>query len=198
MVRNANLDAHLSALLFLGSAVLLALLLVSVVVLTIWGRHRQRYAMAGLLVLILGYGLSLAGFSLFSREQTLARGQEKYFCELDCHLAYSVQSVERAKTIGDATASGEFYIVKVRARFDESTTAPWRPRDVHVSPVPLNFTIVDGHGRALQRSLAGQSAWDASHGSGRSLLDPLLPGESYETTLVFDVPPDAGSPRLLA
>jgi hypothetical protein len=198
MIRNVNLDAHFSALLFLGSAVLLALLLISFVVLAIRSRPRQRYAITGLLLLILGYGLSLVGFALFSRERTLARGEEKYFCELDCHLAYSVQKVERVKNIGSANASGEFYIVTVRVRFDESTTAPWRRRDAPLTPVPLNFAVVDSQGRAIQRSLIGQSAWDENPGSSRSLRDTLLPGESYETTLVFDVPADAGSPRLLA
>src|ERR1700743_11885 len=182
MYSNVNLDAHLSALLFLGSAARLLLLLLSLVVLFFWRRIWLHPVITGLAVLVVSYGILLLAFSLFSRERTLARGEEKYFCELDCHLAYSVQSVERAKTIADATASGEFYIVKVRTRFDESTTASWRPRDVPVSPVPLNFTIVDGQGRALQRSLAGQSAWDASHGSGGSLLDPLRPGEAFENT----------------
>ena len=30
------------------------------------------------------------------------------------------------------------------------------------------------------------------------MLEPLVPGDSYQTTLVFDVPADVASPRLLA
>jgi hypothetical protein len=198
MYRNVNLDAHLSALLFLGGAGLLVVLAIAGAVLCFWNRHWLRYAIGALAVLVIGYGGLLLAFSLFSRERTLTRGEEKYFCELDCHLAYSVRQVERAKIIGNTTANGEFYIVTLRARFDETTTAPWRPRDVPLTPDPLDFAVIDEQGRAVQRSSAGQSAWGALHETPTSLLRPLLPGESHDLTLVFDVPADLPSPRLLA
>ena len=198
MYSNVNLDAHLSALLFLGSAGLLVLLVIATAVLCFWRRPWLRYAITALATLVIGYGLLLLAFSLFSRERSLAQGKEKYFCELDCHLAYSVQQVERVKTIGTTSAAGEFYIVTVRVRFDETTTAPWRPRDVPLVPDRLGFSVVDEQGHALQSSSAGQNAWNALYGTPTSLLEPLRPGESYESTLIFDVPPDAPSPRLLA
>ena len=40
--------------------------------------------------------LSCLAFSAGSHETDLARGQEKYFCEIDCHLAYSVVDVNDA------------------------------------------------------------------------------------------------------
>ena len=123
MYRNVNLDAHLAALMFLGSAGLLVLLTVTTLILGVWRKQWLRYTMTALVVLAIGYGLLLAGFSLFSRDRTLARGEEKYFCELDCHLAYSVQAVQRIKSIGDVRAGGEFYVVTIRTRFDEATTA---------------------------------------------------------------------------
>ena len=159
MYRNVNLDAHLGALLFLGSAGLLALLLIAIVVQAFWRRQWLRYMLTALAVLVIGYGVLLLAFSLFSREHTLATGEEKYFCELDCHLAYSVQRVERVKTIGNVTANGEFYVVTLRSRFDASTTAPCRPRDVPLTPDPLGFAVVDGQGRQVERSTAGQAAW---------------------------------------
>jgi hypothetical protein len=198
MYSNANLDAHLSALLFLGSAGLLAVLLIGIPITALWRRHWLRYSVTALAVLVIGYGALLLAFSLFSHERTLARGEEKYFCELDCHLAYSVQNVERARTIGYTTSTGEFYIVTVRARFDQTTIATWRPRDVPLTPVPLDFALIDNQGRVVQRSSAGQNAWDALHGTPASLLNPVLPGESYESTLVFDVPTAVQPPRLLA
>ena len=167
-------------------------------VLAFWRRQWLRYVLTALAVLVIGYGVLLLAFSLFSREHTLATGEEKYFCELDCHLAYSVQRVERVKTIGNATANGEFYVVTLRSRFDASTTAPWRPRDVPLTPDPLGFAVVGGQGRQVEGSAAGQAAWEAQHGLQKSLMDPLLPGEARETTMVFDVPPDVQSPRLLA
>ena len=198
MYRNVNLDAHLSALLFLGSAVLLIVLLVSMLVIAVWRRQWLRYSVTALAVLVVGYGVLLLAFSLFSRERILARGEEKYFCELDCHLAYSVQKVERTKQIGDAIANGEYYIVTVRSRFDETTTAPWRPRDAEITPDPLSFSLVDGHGDAVPRSATGQAAWNRFHGATPNLFQPLRPGESVEATLVFDAPPAMQAPRLLA
>ena len=198
MYRNVNLDAHLSALLFLGSAALLIVLLISIVAIAVWRRQWLRYSVTALAVLVAGYGVLLLVFSLFSRERILARGEEKYFCELDCHLAYSVQKVERIKQIGDAIANGEFYIVTLRARFDETTTAPWRPRDATLTPDPLSFALVDGHGDAVPPSASGQAAWNAFHGPPANLSKPLRPGEAVEATLVFDAPPAMHSPRLLA
>src|SRR5262249_55123448 len=48
---------------------------------------------AGALFAAVVYGVLLLGASLVSRERTLASGERKYFCEMDCHLAYSVDSV---------------------------------------------------------------------------------------------------------
>ena len=57
---------------------------------------------------------------------------------------------------------------------------------------------VDAHGDLIGLSTPGQEAWSAAHGPSPSLFRPLLPGESREATLVFDVPPGMGGPRLLA
>ena len=65
-------------------------------------------------------------FSFTSNEQALARGQEKHFCELDCHLAYSIIAVTDSKTIGSATANGTFRSVTIKTRFDEHTISPRR------------------------------------------------------------------------
>ena len=75
----------------------------------------MRYSLLAIVVLLAGYGLLLAVFSLTSYDRTVARGDEKFFCALDCHIAYSVQNVERMKTIGDTTAQGEFCVVTVRS-----------------------------------------------------------------------------------
>ncbi len=198
MYFNTNFEPHLSALLFLGTAGLLLVLTVASVGLSFSRRQWLRYSLGAILLLLIGYGSLLLGFSVFSHERTLARGQEKYFCELDCHLAYSVQQVERVKQIGDTVASGEFYVVTIRVRFDETTTAPWRPRDVPLTPDPLNFMLVDAHGDAVPPSASGQKAWDALHGGSPYLFSPLRPGESAEAAFIFDAPPAMRSPRLLA
>jgi hypothetical protein len=172
------------------------LLTIATLVLLFWRRQYLRYTLRAIAVLAFGYGILLLAFSAFSHERTLARGQEKYFCELDCHIAYSVQNVQRLKSIGDVTAGGEFYVVTVRSRFDPTTIAPWRG-DAPLTPNPHDVKLIDSRGQGLKPSLAGQQAWDAAHGASASLLQPLRPGESYEATLVFDVPPDVSSARVL-
>ena len=143
-----------------------------------------------------GYGLLLAAFSYTSFDRTARRGDEKYFCEMDCHIAYSVQNVERAKSIGNVAAQGEFVIVTLRSHFDERTIAPWRGNSP-LRPDPVSLELLDGNNRSYPVSTAGQEAWVATNGQPHSLRDPLRPGESFETTWVFEVPPDAQSVRLL-
>ena len=39
----------------------------------------------------------LAAFSYTSYDRTVARGDEKFYCGMDCHIAYSVQNVAGMK-----------------------------------------------------------------------------------------------------
>ena len=121
--------------------------------------------------------------SLASRTQELAVGTEKHICEVDCHLAYSVAGVKTVKVWGGRTAQGMFYVITVRVRFDSGTIASWRPRDVPLSPNGRSVALIDVQGR---RYPATSEALDRQ----------LLPGQEYTTDFVFDVPADAGTPRL--
>ena len=121
--------------------------------------------------------------SLASRTQELAVGTEKHICEVDCHLAYSVAGVKTVKVWGGRTAQGLFYVITVRVRFDSGTIASWRPRDVPVYPNGRSVALIDAQGR---RYPAATDALDRE----------LLPGQEYTTDFVFDVPADAGMPRL--
>lgn len=121
--------------------------------------------------------------SLASRTQELAVGTEKHICEVDCHLAYSVAGVKTVKVWGGKTARGMFYVITVRVRFDSGTIASWRPRDVPVYPNGRSVALIDVQGR---RYPAATDALDRQ----------LLPGQEYTTDFVFDVPADAGTPRL--
>ena len=49
----------------------------------------------------------LAGAAFFSRERTLRPGEWKYFCEVDCHIAYSVESVRTVKTLEPTGVGGQ-------------------------------------------------------------------------------------------
>ncbi len=197
MYTNGNFESHLAALCFLGTLGLTALLAVATVVLFLTRRNWARYTLLAIVVLLAGYGLLLGFFSWASYDRTVARGDEKFYCGMDCHIAYSVQKVERVKAIGDATAKGEFYVVTVRSHFDERTIAPWRG-DSPLNPDPPSLTLLDAGGRSYPVSPAGQKAWEGAHPGSHSLNDPLRPGESYETTWVFEVPPDAQPVRMFA
>jgi len=192
-----NLEPHIAALLFLGTVALLVLLVVAAIVFSFRRRDKLRHALAAIAVLVLGYGALLLVYCAFSRERILGRGEEKYFCELDCHIAYSVQNVQRTKSIGSTTADGEFYVVTVRVRFDETTIAAWRPRDAPLPPNPRLISLVADCGPELGPSSAGQRAWEQIHGPSASLSEPLRPGESYQTMFVFDVPTGLQYPKLL-
>jgi hypothetical protein len=143
-------------------------------------------------VLLAGYAATLVGASAASHQWELGPGQEKYFCEIDCHLAYSVRSVETAKTLGagasQKTAVGNFYVVNLRTRFDEKTISPTRG-DSPLTPSPRMVTLVDNQGNEYPVSPEGQQALQASLGDKWiPMTQPLRPGESYSTQLVFDLP----------
>jgi hypothetical protein len=201
MNTNVNLSAPVGVLCFIGACFVMAMLgLVALHALVVrrFGRARVTLLMlAG--VLAVYFGLMLV-FSLASGERVLARGGEKHFCEIDCHLAYSVADVRRAKTLGDgagaATARGEFYVVTMKTRFDETTISPKRG-DGQLYPNPRGLTVFDDKGRAYPVSEEGRRALAASASAGTPLDTPLRPGESYTTELVFDLPADARDPVLL-
>ena len=198
---NVNLEAAVGVLAFLGSgfvAVLLALVLAHALATRRYARARKT-AVVGVALGAL-YLVAVLGFSLASGERVLAGGQEKYFCEIDCHLAYSVTGVRRAKTLGGpgaaATAGGEFYVVTVRTRFDPETISP-RRGDSPLTPNPRDASVYDADGKRYEVSAEGQRALDAVGGAGRPFSTALRPGESYETVLVFDLPEGVRDPTLL-
>jgi hypothetical protein len=197
MYSNGNFEAHLAALCFLGTAGLTIVLAVATVVFFFTHRAWAWYTLLAIAVLLAGYGLLMAAFSFTSYDRTVARGDEKFYCGMDCHIAYSVRNVERTKTVGDVTANGEFYVVTLRSHFDERTIAPWRGNGA-LTPDPPTLVLVDGGGREHRVSAVGQKAWEVEHPRTHSLRDPLRPGESYETTWVFDVRTEAESVRMFA
>src|ERR1043166_1339365 len=201
MNANVNLAAPVGVLGFLGACfVLLVLGLLALHALVVRRFGRARLALAAMAcVLAVYFGLTLV-FSLASAERVLARGEEKHFCEVDCPLAYSVVDVTRAKAIGEgpgaASARGDFYVVTVRTRFDETTISPQRG-DALLYPNPRSLTVRDDRGRVYPVSDDGERALASFGGTGTPIETPLRPGESYTTRLVFDLPADARSPTLL-
>lgn len=191
--------SHLVILAFLGTGALLGVAALGAV--AALAARRISVFKAILVTASLTGGLYagiLLVFSARSQEVVLAAGQTKYFCEADCHVAYSVTSVTTAKTLGEgahaATANGIFYVVTVRSWFDGETTTPRRPTGLPLSPNPRVVYAFDDAGQRYTTSLAGQKAILAST---VPLTHALRPGESYETVLVFDLPENSKQARLL-
>ncbi len=86
-----------------------------------WRTAARRIAM----VATAGAGLYLAALAVVgaaSGERTLPPGGKKYFCEIDCHLAYSVLSEEATSPIRRCGPSGDgLRVVRV-----ETTRRPSR------------------------------------------------------------------------
>jgi hypothetical protein len=198
---NVNFPAPLGVVGFLGASfvlVVLGLVAMHALVVRRYGRARVSLALLGC-VTALYFGVVLI-FSFASGERVLARGEEKHFCEIDCHLAYSVVGVRRAKSLGSGAAQteagGEFLVVTLKTRFDETTISP-RRGDGELYPNPRRLTVYDADGHSYAPSEEGSRALAAESAGGMPLDTPLRPGESYTTELVFDLPTTARDARLL-
>jgi len=193
--------APIVVLLFLGSA---ALIVASLIVLLYAAvRKSSRFAAIGgssLLTTVFCYGTLLMGTSLLSREIILPAGGSKYFCEIDCHLAYSIAGTQTAATLGmnmqQTPTKGKFVVVRVKTWFDPSTISPHRG-DGPLTPNARRVLLTDDTGHSYSISLLGQTAVGQLPSSGAPLTQSLRPGESYTSDLVFDVARDARGLRLL-
>ena len=201
MYTNVNLAAPLGVLALLGTGLVLGtagLILVYTIL------ARKFLTMIAVLfsasVILVLYLVAMLVLSFFSREQVLTRGQEKHFCEIDCHLAYSILDVRQTKTLGtppnQISAAGSFYVVQIKTRFDETTINPNRGNGL-LTPNGRVATVVDEQGREYATSQDGEMALAQAHGSGKPLTTPVRPGEFYTTSLVFDLPTGVDNPTLL-
>lgn len=189
MNTNVNLEAPIAALTLLGTGFLLlvaAVVLVQSLVVRKAGRARIVLIVMGAIA-----GLYLAmilAFSAASRNHMLARGEEKHFCELDCHLAYSIANVSETNPSGNAAtqSNARQTVITIKTRFDETTIAPWRGNGL-LYPNSRVLTLFDDRGnRYLPLSQ-----------TGTPLTTPLRPGESYTTDVVFSLPHDMKPVKLL-
>jgi len=147
-----------------------------------------------------GYFLLLSGVSIASSEEILPPGGWKYFCEIDCHIAYSLAGAQTAATLGpemqQITAHGKFVIVRIKTWFDEHSISAHRGNGP-LTPNRRMVVLVDDTGRSFEPSAEGQAALAGLGGTSTSLTQALRPGESYLTVFVFDVPKDSQGLRLL-
>lgn len=206
MYTNVNLAAPLGALALLGSGFLFfvaGLLLVYSIV-----RKKLGPTKFAVLTLFLVCGLYLAAlliFSLASSERLLARGEEKHFCEIDCHLAYSISDVQQPKDLVEVgikaaprelDTAGLFWVVTIKTRFDETTIGANRG-DGLLYPNSRIVSVMDESGREYLPAPQAQRALENSNAAGTGMTVPLRPGESYSSTFIFDLPWDIKKPTLL-
>jgi hypothetical protein len=180
---NMNFPAPLAVMAFLAAAAGVVLALAAAAI--AWFARKPKLARACLLTVSAGaalYALLLFGFSLASRPQILTRTQEKYFCEIDCHLAYSLLDVKT-----EPAAGATHYVVTIRTRFDETTTSPTRPKDAPLTPSPRTVLLIDDSSHHQYRPVAVE---------GTPLETPLKPSDAYTTQLAFEVPPTANPKNL--
>jgi len=195
MFTNTNLAAPIGALALLGTGFLLLMLALAFVY-TLAKRHfrANKLVLAGAAVIVSLYLAVLLLFSFTSSEQALSRGQEKHFCELDCHLAYSIVAVTDSKSLSSptaqTTASGTFRTITIKTRFDEETISPHRGNSL-LYPNKRVVALVDDQGRKYLPSAEAQRVLESANLAGSPLNTPLRPSESYTTTLAFDLPTTA-------
>jgi hypothetical protein len=200
----AESSPHLApfvVLLFLGAvfvtAVSLLILLYGV------ARRSKRYASIGgcaALSVISSYLFVLCGVSLVSSKKVLPPGGWKYFCELDCHIGYSVSGVATTAAIGPdlqpTPAQGQFVIVRLKIWFDPRTISPHRG-DGPLTPNARRVVLVDTNEHAYAEFPAGEAALARTQNEAGPLRQPLRPGQSFARDIVFDVPKAASGLRLL-
>jgi hypothetical protein len=191
MNTNVNLLAPIGVMALLGTGFLLFVAGLVLIQSLVVRRHgRAKFVLLAMLSIAGAYLAAILVLSLASHEKVLARGQEKHFCEIDCHLAYSVINTRQL------TAQGTYTIVTIKTRFDETTISARRGNGL-LYPNSRVLTLVDERGNKYSPSAAAQSALDTGQSSGKPLVAPLRPGESYTTEVVFDLPADAKASTLL-
>jgi hypothetical protein len=191
-----QLAVILSMLTLLGTGALLVVASLVAGWAAISGRRELlRKALGGALGLIAGYALLLFGAGLLSRNNLVTPDGEKYFCEIDCHLAYRVMAIRPVAQVAGAT--GKVWAVELRTRFDETTISAHRGREAPLSPSPRHVALRDSAG-GLHESMAGTEAWLAGQPvASTPLTKELRPGDAYTTTLLFDLPAGAMPAQLL-
>ena len=201
MYTNVNLAAPLGAFALLGTGFLLLTAGLTLGYSIVMKKPRLTKVALLTIVLVAGvYLTTMLVYSFASSEKVLARGEEKHFCEIDCHLAYSVTDVHETKVLGEGpdqlTAAGIFRVVTVKTRFDETTISRNRG-DRLLYPNSRVVTVTEESGNQYFPAAAAQRVLEKSQAAGTAMTIPLRPGESYSTTFAFDLPADIKNPTLL-
>ena len=130
------------------------------------------------------FGLLATLAALNRHDQVAGFNQEIQYDD----FAFSVQGVRTARTVGDSTAQGIYYVVTLKvANHAKRVNYEFKPE----SPV-----LVAGDGKQYRVSFEAQEALDAANRAGNACSAPIPPGSSCTKEVVFDVAPDIADPRL--
>src|SRR5713101_1995334 len=112
MNTNVNLAAPVGALALLGTAFVLFVAAIFLMQsLIVRKRQRAKIVLVAMVAVCCLYLAAILIFSIGSHEKVLARGEEKHFCELDCHLAYSIPNVRQSKMLGNQSSARGVYTI---------------------------------------------------------------------------------------
>jgi hypothetical protein len=142
----------------------------------------KKFVLGSVAIWFAFYIAMLLGTSLLSKERTIGVGDTdgKAFCGfyLDCHLHAAVLNVTRAKTIGNKTANGEFYIVRVRVFSDAKNPS------IAFRLLEPKARIAMPDGTKLQRDLDAENLLPTAD---VDLGTDIKGRETIEKEIVFDV-----------
>jgi hypothetical protein len=170
-------------LLFLASALFVAVTLVLIVYRLVRGHRDSAARTMGILIAYVAIYLAiLISVSLVTPQKVLAIGEERCFDE----WCITVTGVSRESRIGDATAQGVFEIVNAKV---SSHSHGRRQREVGVRTY-----LLDALGHRFDIAAAGQRELERAGQAGQPIETFVDPGGSFETRLVYDVP--AGTSEL--
>lgn len=146
----------------------------------------RNFVFGGVALWFAFYALMLFGSSLLSHETSLALNEPKEFCGFyfDCHMHTAVSDVQKTKTIGNKTANGEFYVVKVKVFSDA--------RAAKLGLITVDAHVVDAGNRPYARDMEAEGQL----GEQPPFEKQILPDESFEKQIVFDLPAGVKDPRL--
>jgi hypothetical protein len=181
-----NMGVILLAMTIGGLIVAAILLAVSYFAKLSWLRT---FVFGGVTVWLIGYVILLFVASIFSEEQNLGLNQPKEFCGfyLDCHLHTAVLDVRKTKQIGDKTANGEFYVVKVKVFSDAKNPS------IALRLLEPKAEVKDENGKIYTRNLEAENELPTAK---IPLSQDVKTNEPFEKEIVYDLPIDAKNQRL--
>ena len=152
----------------------------------------MKFTVGGIAVWFVFYAVLLIGSSLTSKKTMIAVGNTdgKEFCGfyLDCHLHATVTGLRTAKQIGDRSANGEFYIVKVKVSSDARNPS-------------IGFRLLEPKARVVlangDKIVRDDEAEKLLPTATADLGANIKGSETIEKEIVFDIPPASSDLKLL-